>query len=77
MIVEVHFTGDQFIAYDPSGNQITDTQILNEIQFAQPSGDWGRRFGTKGVYVVDVNVPNGYKPKSPQLDIKVNTFIKD
>jgi hypothetical protein len=29
------------------------------------------------VYVVNVDVPNGYTPNSPQLDIKVNTFIKD
>jgi hypothetical protein len=32
--------------------------------------------GTKGVYVVDVDIPNGFVPK-PQLNIKVNTFIKD
>ena len=70
MLVEVHFTGDQFVAYDPSGNQITDNQILNEISMEPYTG-------TKGVYVVNVDVPNGYTPNSPQLDIKVNTFIKD
>ena len=70
MLVEVHFTGDQFIAFDPSGNQITDNQILNEISMEPYTG-------TKGVYVVNVDIPNGYTPNSPQLDIKVNTFIKD
>jgi len=69
MLIEVHFTGDQFIAYDESGNQVTDSQILNQISMEQP-------FGTKGVYVVDVDIPNGFIPKK-ELSIKVNTFIKD
>jgi hypothetical protein len=69
MLIEVHFTGDQFVAYDPSGNQVTDTQILNQISMEPHTG-------TKGVYVVDVDLPNGYNPK-PELNIKVNTFIKD
>jgi len=69
MMIEVHFTGDQFIAYDESGNQITDSRILNEVSMEQ-------FIGTKGVYVVNVDIPNGFVPK-PQLNIKVNTFIKD
>jgi hypothetical protein len=69
MLIEVHFTGDQFIAYDQQGNQITDTKILNEVSM-EPY------IGTKGVYVVNVDLPSGYNP-SPKLNINVNTFIKD
>jgi|TARA_R110001606_G_scaffold386177_1_gene550073 hypothetical protein len=68
MLVEVHFTGNQFIAYDPSGNQITNSTILNEVAMMPYTG-------TKGVYVVDVNVPVEQVPSTP-LTIKINTIIE-
>lgn len=33
MIVEVHFVGNEFVAYDPQGNRITDRTILEQIAF--------------------------------------------
>ena len=33
MIVTVHFTGDQFIAFNEDGEQIKDREILQEISF--------------------------------------------
>ncbi len=38
MIVTVHFTGDQFVAYDEQGKQVKDRDILNEISFMQFPG---------------------------------------
>lgn len=36
--VEVHFTGNQFVAYDEQGNQIKDRHILEQISFDQIPG---------------------------------------
>lgn len=33
MIVTVQFIGDQFVAYDPDGNQIKDRAILEQVAF--------------------------------------------
>ena len=38
MRVEVHFIGNQFIAYDEQGNQIKDRRILEQITFDQMPG---------------------------------------
>jgi hypothetical protein len=38
MRVEVHFIGNQFVAYDERGNQIKDRYILEQISFDQMPG---------------------------------------
>lgn len=38
MRIEVHRTGDQFVAYDDKGNRITDRNILDQISFDQMPG---------------------------------------
>ena len=38
MIVTVHFTGDQFVAYDEQGKEVKDRDVLNEISFMQFPG---------------------------------------
>ena len=38
MRVEVHFIGNQFVAYDEQGNQIKDRYILEQISFDQMPG---------------------------------------
>lgn len=64
MIVEVHYTGDQYVAYDDKGNRITDRNILNELAFIQPPG-------FKSVYKIEVDTTT--EPVSLQeLAIKIN-----
>jgi hypothetical protein len=64
MIVEVHYTGDQYVAYDDKGNRITDRNILNELAFIQPPG-------FKSVYKIDVDTTSD--PLNLQeLDIQIN-----
>jgi len=63
MIIEVHYTGDQYVAYDDKGNRITDRNILNELAFIQPPG-------FKSVYKIEVDTTD---PVSLQeLAIKIN-----
>jgi len=38
LIVTVHFVGNQFVAYDPDGNQIKDRAILEQLQFEPFTG---------------------------------------
>jgi len=64
MIVEVHYTGDQYVAYDDKGNRITDRNILNELAFIQPPG-------FKSVYKIEVDTTSD--PLNLQeLDIQIN-----
>jgi hypothetical protein len=64
MIVEVHYTGDQYVAYDDKGNRITDRNILNELAFIQPPG-------FKSVYKIEVDTTSD--PLNLQeLDIQFN-----
>jgi hypothetical protein len=68
MIVEVHYTGDQYVAYDDKGNRITDRNILNELAFIQPPG-------FKSVYKIEVDTTAN--PVSLQeLAIKINLHNK-
>jgi len=68
MIVEVHYTGDQYVAYDDKGNRITDRNILNELAFIQPPG-------FKSVYKIEVDTTT--EPVSLQeLAIKINLHNK-
>ncbi|MDA8842123.1 hypothetical protein N9N08_00425 [bacterium] len=68
MILEVHHTGDQYVAYDDKGNRITDRNILNELAFIQPPG-------FKSVYKIEVDTTTD--PVSLQeLAIKINLHNK-
>jgi hypothetical protein len=35
MLVQVIFTGDQFVAYDARGNPVNDRRVLEQISFEQ------------------------------------------
>ncbi len=61
--VEVHFVGNQFVAYDQQGNQIKDRYILDQITFGQYPG-------FKTSYYVEV--AENPTPKVP-LSIHINT----
>ena len=65
MRVEVHRTGDQFVAYDDQGKRITDRNILEQISFDQMPG-------FKVSYYIDVKVDNTVKPAIIN-DIIINT----
>jgi len=68
MMIEVHFTGDQYVAYDDKGNRITDRNILNELAFIQPPG-------FKSVYKIEVDTTSN--PVSLQeLSININLYNK-
>ena len=38
MQVEVHYTGNEFVAFDNQGNQIKDRSILEQISFMEFPG---------------------------------------
>jgi len=68
MMIEVHYTGDQYVAYDDKGNRITDRNILNELAFIQPPG-------FKSVYKIEVDTTSN--PVSLQeLSININLYNK-
>jgi len=62
MRVEVHFIGNQFVAYDERGNQIKDRSILEQISFDQMPG-------FKTSYYIEVD-----KSQNPAImnDIQIN-----
>ena len=65
MRVEVHFIGNQFVAYDEQGNQIKDRSILEQISFDQMPG-------FKTSYYIDVD--NSQKPAiMNNIQININT----
>ncbi len=61
MRVEVHFIGNQFVAYDERGNQIRDRYILDQISFDQMPG-------FKTSYYVEV-------AENPSPQIPLNIYI--
>jgi hypothetical protein len=63
--IEVHRTGDTFVAYDPQGKRITDRNILEQISFDQMPG-------FKVSYYVDIKVDTTAKPAIIN-DIIINT----
>jgi len=66
MIVEVHYTGDQYVAYDDKGNRITDRNILNELAFIQFPG-------FKSVFTLEIDLDNTKNPVIlQQLDVNIN-----
>ena len=69
MIIEVHYTGDQYVAYDDKGNRITDRTILNELAFIQPPG-------FKSVYKIKVDITENPVILN-KLDININVNTQD
>lgn len=67
MLVEVHFTGDSFIAFDPNGVQIKDRNILDQIAFTPFPG-------FKSFYRVEVKADPG-RPNDP-LNIITNLDVR-
>ena len=63
--VEVHQTGDSFIAYDEQGKRITDRNILEAISFEQIPF-------TKASYYLNVNVDPTLPPKVIEV---IKTYI--
>lgn len=47
MLVQIHFTGDQFVAYDAAGNQITDRRVLELVSFEQMESNKSTSFFVK------------------------------
>jgi hypothetical protein len=60
--IEVHQTGNQFVAYDEHGNRIKDRHILEQISFDQMPG-------FKTSYYIEVD-----KNQNPVImnDVKIN-----
>jgi hypothetical protein len=67
MLVEVHFTGDSFIAFGPDGSQIKDRGILDQIAFTPFPG-------FKSFYRVEVKAPMAV-PNDP-LNIVTNVAVR-
>jgi hypothetical protein len=59
--VEVHFIGNQFVAYNEQGTQIKDRYILEQISFDQYPG-------FKTSYYVEV-------AENPQSNVPLNIYI--
>ena len=68
MIVEVHFNGGEFIAFDKQTNQqIKDSSILNIIAFEQFPG-------VKGVFDINVDISGRSVIIEP---LQINIGIQD
>ena len=68
MILEVHFNGNEFIAYDKKTNQkITDRSILEHLSFQQFPG-------VKGVF--DISVDSTANPVIIE-PLQINIDIQD
>jgi len=68
MIVTVYFVGDQFVAFDPSGNKVKNRSILEQISFTQFPG-------FKRSFQVNVDETIIADPVEP-LDININFNTK-
>ncbi len=69
MRVEVHFTGDSFIAFDPDGQRITNRSILEQISFHPFPG-----FKTSFYVDVDANIPE--EPGQLNIYTSITTQMK-
>jgi hypothetical protein len=69
MRVEVHFTGDSFIAFDPDGQRITNRSILEQISFHPFPG-----FKTSFYVDVDTNIPE--EPGQLNIYTSITTQMK-
>ena len=67
MIITVHFTGNQFVAYDEQGNEVKDRDILDQISFMQFPG-------FKSSFQVEVDkTDNSATIKPLSININFNT----
>jgi hypothetical protein len=64
MIVTVHYTGDQFVAYDEQGNKVKNRDILEQLSFMQFPG-------FKSSFQIEVDNAD-ISAKIKPLDININ-----
>ena len=69
MSIEVHYTGNQYVAFDENGNRVTDRSILNELAFIQPPG-------FQSVYKIEVDISENPVIIN-ELDININVNTQD
>lgn len=67
MMIEVHYVGNEFVAYDPQGNRITDRRILEEIAFEPFVGTIATR------YIEVDNVVDSATIEPLEVNININT----
>ena len=67
MIVTVHYVGNQFVAYDEQGKQITNRQILQQLEFEPFTGT------KQTVYVEVDNISNDAIIQPLDINIDINT----
>ena len=68
MIVEVHFNGDEFVAYNKKTNErITDRSILEQISFQQFPG-------VKGIFKINIDTTENSAIIEP---LQINIGIQD
>ena len=67
MLVTVHYVGNQFIAVDEQGNEITNRSILNQLQFEPFTG-------TQQTFMVEVDTATNDAIIEPlEVNININT----
>ena len=67
MLVTVHYVGNQFIAVDEQGKEITDRSILNQLQIEPFTG-------TKQTFMVEVDTATNDAIIEPlEVNININT----
>jgi len=67
MLVTVHYVGNQFVAYDEQGKQITNRQILQQLEFEPFTGT------KQTVYVEVDNISNDAIIQPLEINIDINT----
>ena len=67
MIVEVHYVGDEFVAYDPRGTRLANRNILEQIAFAPFTGTITTR------YIEVDNVVDNATIEPLEVNININT----
>lgn len=68
MFVEVHFNGDEFVAYNKKTNErITDRSILEQISFQQFPG-------VKGIFEINIDTTENSAIIEP---LQINIGIQD
>lgn len=67
MMIEVHFVGNQFVAYDENGKAITDRNILQQLEFEPFTGT------KQTVYVEVDNSSNDAIIQPLEVNININT----
>lgn len=68
MLLEVHYNGNEFVAYNKNTNQkITDRNILESLSFTQFPG-------VKGVFEIEVDIAENSAIMKP---LQINIGIQD